>query len=249
MSTATPSVDIIIPHFGVTPDLTAYAVRCLESIATHSRDYRVIFIDNGSPDDSYLPTLRQLPHMLIRNRHNLGFVKATNQGLAFSTAPHVVLMNNDTQAVPNWLEKLREAFDADAAVGIAGPFTNSLKCWQGRAYAEMRCSFPDPTTIEYDLSTVVLPPGRMLAFFCAMISRRCLDAVGLLDEDFGVGFGDDDNYCLRAERAGFRLALVRSLMIPHAHRTTFSEVYGAEAIPAMQEKALELFHQKRRGER
>jgi GT2 family glycosyltransferase len=245
----TPSIDIIIPHFGTTPELTATAIRCLETIREHSQDYRVIFIDNGSPDDSYLPTLRTLPHMLIRNTTNLGFVKATNQGLAFSTAPYVMLMNNDTEAVPGWLEKLRSAFDVDAAVGITGPLTNSPKCWQGRAFHELRQILADPARVESALSTTVLPHGRMLAFFCAMISRRCLDTVGMLDEDFGVGFGDDDNYCLRAERAGFRLVLVRSLVIPHVHRTTFKAVYGEERIPAMQEAALELFHQKRRESR
>lgn len=227
--------DIVIPHFGRSEALAASVLRCLSSIAKHSEDYRVILVDNGSTCgvEAVHHALRQLPHMLIRNSENLGFVKATNQGLAYSNAPFVILMNNDTEAAPGWLEKLCEPFRYDALVGISGPLTTAAACWQGK--------YPGPRD-----GFAVLPPGRMLAFFCSMLSRKCLAKVGRLDEDFGVGFGDDDNYCLRAERAGFRLALVRSLTIPHAHRTTFREVYGAEAIPAMQEAALELFHRKRR---
>lgn len=229
---AANTTDIIIPHFGCSPDITALCVRCLESIREHSADYRVILVDNGSPDTGYLPTLRTMPHMLIRNSTNLGFVKATNQGLTYSTAPYVVLMNNDTEAVPQWLPLLRTGF-GDPSVGLSGPLTTSKNCWQGR--------YVSPTH-----EPVTLPNGHMLAFFCTMIRREVIDSIGVLDEDFGVGFGDDDEYCLRAERAGFRLALVRSLVIPHHHRTTFKQVYGVEAIPAMQEAALSLFYEKRR---
>jgi GT2 family glycosyltransferase len=68
--------------------------------------------------------------------------------------------------------------------------------------------------------------------------------VGLLDEQFGVGFGDDDDYCHRAQTAGFRLALVLDLVIPHHHRSTFRTLYSEAEIRAMQQTALKKFQAK-----
>jgi GT2 family glycosyltransferase len=236
-------IDIIIPHFGASPDLTRLAIRCLESIAQHSKNYRVIFIDNGTPDAEWtiiLETLRQLPHVLIRNRINQGFVKAVNQGISFSLggdAKYQVLLNNDTEAVPAWLEKLQQPFLEEPQVGLCGPLTTD-EGWQGK-YAER-----NPGATGWG----VLPPGRMLAFFCTMFSRKCVETVGLHDEDFVPygGFGGDDLYCAQAEKAGFLLALQRDLVIPHHRRSTFKVVHGADAIPAMQTEALNLFYEKRR---
>lgn len=236
-------VDIIIPHLGATPELTRLAIRCLESIAEYSHDYRVLFVDNGTPDAELtiiLETLRQLPHKLIRNRVNQGFVKAVNQGLSFSfsgNADRIVLLNNDTEAVPGWLDTLWQPFLEDPAVGISGPLTTD-EGWQGR-YARAN---------DGQHGWVMLPPGRMLAFFCAMFSRKCAEAIGLHDEDFVPfgGFGGDDLACAQAEAKGFRLALCRDVVIPHHRRSTFKTLHSAEESQDMQAKALSLFHDKRR---
>jgi GT2 family glycosyltransferase len=229
--------DIVIPHYGLTPGITAKAIRCLETIREHSRDYRIIWIDNGTPEAEYariLPVLATVPQLPVRNRVNQGFVKAINQGTCLSNAPLVVLMNNDCEAVHGWLEKLRGPFEEDSTVGLSGPLTTTQESWQGRA-AE-------------GPGWAMLPPGRMLAFFCVMLSRKCLDAVGLHDEDFVPygGLGSDDAYCALAEKRGFRLALVNSLRIPHHHRTSFRALHDAPAIAGMQAEALDLFREKRR---
>lgn len=225
-------VEIIIPHAGVSPDITMKAINCLRTIQEHSADYRVIWIDNGSPDQGYLPMLCELPHLLVRNRINQGFVKATNQGLHLSTARYVVLMNNDTEAAPGWLPKLREPLEHQSDIGLCGPRTTAPNSWQGKTPAA-------PTW-------TILPTNHMLAFFCTMIKREVIEKVGMLDEAYGVGFADDDDYCMRAHRAGFRLALARHLVIKHHHRTTFHEIYGSERVKTMQTVALSMFHEKRR---
>ncbi len=227
--------DIIVPNYAMNPDITAKALRCLETIREHSHDYRMIWVDNGTPEVEFqriLPTLRTMPHMLIRNRVNQGFTKATNQGLAFSTAPFVVLMNNDCEAAPSWLDKLSVPF-GDSMVGLAGPLTTAADSWQGR--------------VTRTDGWAMLQPGRMLAFFCVMIRRELLNQFPMLSEDFDAfaGLGHDDYDCWRWERAGWRLALVRDLVIPHHHRTSMKAVYG-DKVPYMQEQALSLFFEKRR---
>lgn len=236
-------VDIIIPHIGLNADITAKAIRCLESIERNSREgeYQVILVDDGTSDEAWEPMaecLRQLNRRrtgsiaLIRNRINQGFIKATNSGILFSTAPWVVLMNNDTEAVPDWLDKLRAPMDADGGIGMVGPLTTTPHSWQGRFR-------PGPTP------WIVMKPGRMLAFFCVMIRRKALDQIGLMDEDFSkwAGFGGDDYECWRYEKAGWKLALAQNLRIPHHHRTTIGAVYGDD-VKAMQIDALAAFRER-----
>lgn len=224
--------DIIIPHYG-RGKLTDLCRACLRSVAEHSRDYRLIFVDNGSPEfDTIEPDLQQMPHLLIRNETNLGFVKAINQGLRASVAPYVVLLNNDAEAVPRWLHKLRTPLRGKVA--LSGPRTTAKGSWQGN------WKLREPVKKPF-----LLPPSAMLAFFCVMLRRKVIKTVGLLDEDFGVGFGDDDNYCSRAKKAGFRLVLVQDLVIPHAHRSTFRGLYSTREIKSMQTAALKLYHEKR----
>lgn len=232
--------EIVIPHLGLNSDLTAKAMRCLHTIEKYSQDYRVIWIDNGSPQeefDAIAPVLDLVPHMLIRNSSNQGFVKATNQGLRFSTAPYVILFNNDAEAAPHWLEKLRQPFLDHPVVGLCGPLTTGGG-WQGH-YARQNPGETGP---------VVLPPGRMLAGFCLMQSRACLEACGYHDEDFVPygGFAGDDMLAHVAEHKGFRLALQRDLVIPHHRRSTFHTIHTPEESKAMQELALAKFREKQR---
>ena len=136
-------------------------------------------------------------------------------------------MNNDTEAVPGWLPRLRDAFNRDPLVGLAGPLTTTPDSWQGRWPAAR--------------GTHILAKGRMLAFFCVMIDRLVFEEIGLLDESYGVGFGDDDEFSRRAERANFLLALAQDLRIPHHHRSTFKAIYSQPEIKRMQDAALAKF--------
>lgn len=237
----TPTYDIVIPHYGANHALNLKAMACLCSIIEFSGDdYRVILVDNGT--DNYFEIvetgLAWMPHVLIRNSKNLGFVRAINQGLQYSTAPYIVMLNNDTIVAPGWLEALRRPFLEDPSVGLVGPLTDDAG-WQGRYHRD------NPDAKEW----VMLPPGRMLAFFCAMISRRCLETVGYQDEAFVPygGFGGDDHYCALAEAKGFRLALQRDILIHHDRRSTFHTLMTPEESKALQVEALAKFKELKHG--
>lgn len=207
---------------------------CLRSIKRFSDNYKVVFVDNNSdPDvkDSIKETLKDMPHVFIENSDNLGFVKAVNQGILESNAQYYVLMNNDTEAVPGWLDKLQAGFSRKENIGMVGPLTNTPFSWQGKFI---------PKGGDY----LLLEPHRMLAFFCVMMSHRVKEVVGLLDEDFGVGFGDDDDYCHRTHEGGFRLVLAQNLLIPHHHRATFKELYTDTEIKEMQDTAIQKYKDK-----
>ena len=222
------SFDIIIPHFGA-PAVTPLAINCLESIRAYSADYRLIFVDNGSPAEEWEkidPYVRSHERLsLLRNTRNTGFITAVNEALALSTAPYIVLMNNDSEAVAGWLEKLRAPLRS--RVGMSGPRTTTPESWQGR--------WQGRNGIQ------ILQPQAMLAFFCMMMTRGVFETIGYLDPAYGMGFGDDDDYCRRAVQGGFQLALVQDLVIPHHHRSTWKSLYTKEQIFVMQNSAMRRF--------
>ena len=221
--------DIVIPSW----NMSGMAIKCLLSIEKYSKDYRVIFVDNGSEQeelDKILLVLNKMPHKLIRNETNLGFVKATNAGISASEAPYVVLMNNDTEAVPGWLEKLSHPLRNNKEIMVSGPLTTTPDSWQG-SYPKNRIGY-------------VIRERGMLAFFCSMFNRKIFDEVGLLDERFGLGFGDDDDYCRRILTAGYKMALVQDLIIPHHHRSTFKKLFPEDKIKELQKEAIQKFYSK-----
>lgn len=222
--------DIIIPHMN---DHTAnrLAQKCLQTIRAYSTQQNVIWIQNGGETPSIIENELTISPCVtrIKNLTNIGFVKAVNQGLAVSKAQFIVLMNNDTEAAPCWLEKLSAPIE-EGRCGMSGPRTTTRGSWQGGPW------IPNPPQ-KLDL-------GSMLAFFCVMMRRDVFVTVGYLDEDFGVGFGDDDNYCARVQAAGYALMFVPEVCIPHNHRTTFKAVYSKEQIQEMQDRAL-LLHMKK----
>ena len=223
--------DLILPVYGQ----SKITIQCLQSIRRHTADYRIIFIDNGSNDgdwESIYGELKRHNHISIRNSGNLGFVKAVNQGLCLLTAPFVVILNNDTQMAGGWADKLREALEPPET-GAAGPRTTAKNSWQGVAPSWE--------------GTRILARGSMLAFFCVMMKRHIIEKVGLLDETFGIGLGDDDDYCRRIYNAGYRLAFVGDVIIPHLHRTTFNALYTPAQIEIMQKRARRILRRKNEG--
>ena len=222
---------IVIPNW----NQSELCIKCLQSIKKYSTNYEVIFVDNGSEVSEFkkiLQVLKTMPHKAILNKSNLGFVKATNQGLALCDSEYIVLMNNDTEAVDGWLEKLSKPLMENSNCVISGGLTTTKDSWQG-------CYVP-----KNDLPYIILPKPRMVAFFCTMFSKKVFDAIGFLDEGFGVGFGDDDDFCMRTQKHGFDIALVQNVRIPHHHRSTFKKIYEQNTIKDMQTKALQKFKNK-----
>lgn len=227
-------IDIVIPCFNQ-PEFTSVCLTHL-SCNTDPSLIRVILVNNGSSIESrsrYAEVLDSclFPSAIIDLPENLGFVKGTNVGIAVATAPYIMFLNNDTEVPPGWLEALMEVLEREEKVGIVGPLSSSLLQWQGQ---------PEHRGKGWK----ILPNTAMLAFFCAVLRREIIAKCGYLSEEFQAGLGDDDDYCERVKRAGWRLALRRDLVVVHHHRATFREVYGENGWEGMQRKNIKLFREK-----
>lgn len=229
-----PVVSIISPVWNQA-DLT---VQCFASIRENTKlPYEIIWVDNGSSPDNFKIIRQQATRprvhtKLIRNNKNLGFVKATNQGIAEAEGDYVILLNNDTQVSYKWATNLVKPLMNDPEVGIVGPVTQSKIAWQEASHLNKRWNLDMPTyggdIARYAQLLGTRFGGRYLdvgknplSFFCAAFRRSMFDELGSLDTDFGIGLGDDDHYCMLVRNAGYKLYLSLGTFVLHAHRSTF----------------------------
>lgn len=208
---------------------------CLNSLLRWS-DYpniEVIVVDNASTDGTpdYLRELQQKEPIvqLVLNEQNHGFAKGNNIGLRTATGDFLVVLNNDTIVTPGWLLTMLRHLQADPTIGLIGAVTNNIG---NEAKIEIAYQGPDemlPAAFTY--TTAHIGQHRLLrtaAFFCVMIPRKVFEQVGLLDENFGRGFFEDDDYCRRIERLGLRIACAEDVFIHHHLSASFNKIHDAE---------------------
>jgi GT2 family glycosyltransferase/glycosyltransferase involved in cell wall biosynthesis len=195
---------------------------CLDSLVDNDDypDMELIVVDNDSQDgtDEFLREWgqRHPEAKVILNDANLGYAAGTNVGMRAATGDYVVLLNNDTAVTPGWLRTLVRHHRRDPEIGLIGPVTSNIG---NEAKVDVRYASLDemPAAAQaYTLrrigSTV---PIRTLAFFCVMVTRKVIDECGLLDEAFGIGWFEDDDYCRRVERAGYKILLAEDCFVHH----------------------------------
>lgn len=204
---------------------------CLDSVVRFS-DYsnlEIIVVDNASSDGSpeFLKKWSEEAgnRHLVLNPDNRGFAAANNQGLKLARGEYLVLLNNDTEVTPGWLHGLMNHLRADSTLGMIGPVTNNI----GNE-ARLKLCYADSDEMRRRSRSYTLRhmgetfPIRTLAFFCVMLPRHVYEKVGLLDEAFGLGFFEDDDYCRRIEQAGWTIACAKDVFIHHHLSASFNKL-------------------------
>lgn len=222
------TVDIIIPVYNG----YEFLEKLLATVVRTRVSCRYIIVDDCSPDNRIAPLLDSFKKKhpqnstVIKNETNQGFVKSVNAGLACSRG-HVVLINTDTELPNLWLERLIRPIMLDNLVASVTPMTNSGTI----------CSFPKflennelpglLTADEVDAYFASINPAYTEVptgvGFCMAMSRSALDTVGVLDSDtFGKGYGEENDWCQRAKKAGFKNLICENLFVYHKHGGSFS---------------------------
>jgi len=185
--------------------------------------YKLVIVDNGS-SDSTIYNLRKDPTVFhIENKRNLGFAAGCNIGLELVDTPYFVLVNNDVLFTEGWLEKLVHGVEKDKDYLAAGPVSNCVSGPQQLLFAKYN------TTEEMEKFAAARPKDvahpvtqlNRLAFFCVLFKTEALEKVGFLNEIFFPGNFEDDDYCLRLQRAGYKLGMVNDCFIHHWGSQTF----------------------------
>lgn len=202
---------------------------CVESIQSYTTQlHEIVFVDNGSIDGT-IAWLRDRVaqhdnYRLIENGTNLGFAKGCNQGIEAAQGEYILLLNNDVVVTTDWLAGLLECYQRKAMVGIVGPMTNNISGVQrvvDVGYDDVAGLDAYATSFR-QRNRYRMIENRRVVGFCMLFSKQLADEVGLLDETFGSGNFEDDDYCLRAELAGYRNYIVGDVFIHHYGSQTFA---------------------------
>lgn len=224
-------VDVVICIHNALADV----IECLDSVVLNSENYNLILVDDcsDSPTEEYLNNFSQKNNCkLVVNRKRLGYVKSANMGLRASKGDLIVLLNSDTIVSSNWINKMKEAFDEGA--GIVGPLSNCAT-WQSIPTVRIdndwaNNDLPESYNVE-DFSRIVelssekrFPNVPVVNGFCIMISRAVITEIGYFDEDaFEDGYGEENDYCLRATKSGFRVRIADNCYIYHKKSKSYRE--------------------------
>ena len=205
----------------------AFTKMCVDSLK-HFTDESVefIFVDNGSSDETprYLQALaaRDSRVKVILNTENRGFPAGANQGIQASAGSQIVLLNNDTIATTGWLRRMLDAMAKDPRIGLVGPCSNCVSGGQQIPVGYDDLSRLDGFAWDWGVShTGEIVDTDRLVGFCLLIRRELIDRIGLLDERFGVGCFEDDDYSKRAIRAGYRAVVARDSFVHHFGSRSF----------------------------
>ncbi len=201
-----------------------YTKLCIESIYRYTiSPFELILVDNGSTDGTAEYVESIVGAKVIKNKENLGFAKGCNQGIEAAEGDYILFLNNDVIVTEHWLDNMIECLESDPKIGIVGPRSNYVNSAQiidvsydtieglHRFAGDFNRQGQDKW-FEVDL----------LIGFCMLIKREVIDKVGLLDERFGLGNFEDNDFCLRTRTAGYRLVCAGNTYIHHFGNRTFA---------------------------
>ena len=235
-------VDIIVPVYRGLADTRL----CIDSVlaSTNQSAWRLVVINDASPEPEVTAWLReraaQEPRItLLENPDNLGFVGTVNRGMALSDRHDVLLLNSDTEVAGDWLDRIRAAAYGDAKVASVTPFsTNATICSYPR-FCEDNPLPPGHTTASLDALCARTHPGAVVDVptgvgFCMYIRRDSLHDVGLFDTDnFGKGYGEENDFCQRAQAKGWRNLHLLDTFVLHTGGVSFGDSKSPRERAAM----------------
>jgi O-antigen biosynthesis protein len=236
-------VDIIVPVFRGLDDTRC----CLESVlaAPGQTRWRLIIINDCSPEPEVTEwlrafALRDVRIQLLENSENLGFVATVNRGMAMSHDNDVLLLNSDAEVANDWLDRIQRAAYSAARVASVTPFSNNATICSYPRFCQANEMPGGFNTASLDQlfaqnlagQSVEIPTG---VGFCMYIRRQCLQDIGLFDvANFGKGYGEENDFCIRAEQAGWTNLHALDVFVRHAGGISFGDTKSARELQAME---------------
>lgn len=233
-------ITVIIPVYRGHDDTLAAIYSVLHSIS--SPPTAVIVINDGSPESNLSDALRILSKLglffYIENASNIGFVKSINVGFA-ACSTDVILLNADTLVNGNWIQRLTDHAKKDTTIGTITPLSNNATICSYPEFCKNNDLALECSTNDLDNYAAIANMGRVTDIptgvgFCLFVRRSLIEKVGGFDVDFGRGYGEENDFCMRAARSGFRNVVAEDIFVFHSGQVSFAEFRSEEYEPGQQ---------------
>lgn len=200
-----------------------YTQQCLETLFRHTRGtFELIVINNGSTDATaeYLKNLHpDTPfirgYKVITNPQNIGIARALNQGLEEASGDYLTVISNDLIFEDNWLEDLIDYLDKNPGAGAVCPYT---------LISGDLDTFPERAQKHIEEMNGMATEGFLAASW--VMTRKILEEIGLLDEQFEVATWEDIDYYLRLLKSGYRPKCLHKVVLYHYKELTRKHFQG-----------------------
>lgn len=199
--------------------------------------HRLIIINDCSPDhqiSDFLATIAKYKNnfckeiIIHHNINNLGFIKSINFGYTL-TKNNFVILNTDTEVPSNWLQCLMNPMERNKNIASITPLTNSgticsFPNWLENNELAFGLSLQQINNTLQDINDQCLIEAPTGVGFCMALKREVVEEIGLFDaETFGLGYGEENDWCMRAKAAGYKNILIRNLYVYHKHGGSFAD--------------------------
>ena len=206
---------------------------CLASLdRTLPAGTRVLLADDASTDPRIAPMARgwcersPLAASHVRREHNLGFPANCNAAFAETGDHDLVLLNSDTVATAGWLQQIARCAASDARIATITPWSNNAEICSFPRFCQDNPAPEHPEAIAEaaaSLSPPEYPELPTAVGFCMYLRRAALRQLGGFDaETFGRGYGEENDFCLRAAAMGWRNVLCDTAYVVHAGGASFA---------------------------
>ena len=204
-----------------------YVIKCLASVLYDSNysNLQVIVVDNNSDlaekarVKDWIEEFGNNKVKIISNLTNLGFAGGVNIGVSQCTSRLTWILNSDIEVFPGIFHRSLKHFRLNSNLGILGCLTDN--CGNEAQVSIPNLGMRDIAVQRFGLRKIESVDIEMVGFYAVCISREAWERIGPMDEDFGLGYFEDDDYCLRAKDCGFDVRLAKDIFVRHYLSATF----------------------------
>jgi GT2 family glycosyltransferase len=228
--------DIIIPLYQNSCDIR-YLVESILGAADDFRSLnaRILLIDDSAGDEkqadalaAHLPRIEDICDVsVLVNQQSLGFARSCNRGLEVTSqnGRDAVLLHSDAVVTPGALVEMAVVSELDPMIGFVSPRSNNAticnSSYPGQYHSlGMNESARTHEQIKAYLPRITYVPTAV--GFCLYIRNLMLVEFGLLDEAYGRGYSEEQDFIMRCNRRGYRTVLANHAFVYHAGTPSFS---------------------------
>ena len=201
-------------------------IECIKSLKNLKyNNYKIIIVDNASSDNSINELNKYVGDnlLLLKSNENLGFSGGNNIGIKYALendADYVMLLNNDTEVEPNFLEYMINAAESDKSIGIVGCkikyYDNKNLLWYAGGQVNWfkfigeHFGMREEDNGQYDKFKKI----SFMTGCCMLIKREVIEKVGMLPDEYFMYFEDVD-FCVKVQEAGYKIVYEPKAVIYH----------------------------------
>lgn len=221
------AIDIVIPVYNG----LEYLPNLFDSIQHNTDlDYHLFVVNDASSDPKVYPFLCEVQARLgekmtlLNNEGNLGFIKSVNKALV-QTKNHLALINTDVILPKNWASKLFRPLLFGRKIASVTPFSNDATVFSLPTIGSNPDFNGDINKISEALANINLAPQQVELWtgvgFCMAMNQDAIKEIGLFNEQFGKGYCEENDWCLRTLKMGYSHTIAADLFVWHKHGGSF----------------------------